>query len=269
MAVSLEQYVAEATNAYAPAKNAIQTQLGSLDSNYNTGAEKINRNYEQQQTQLNNQRNQAAEASSLAAAASGGAFGGQGNIARRKYYEQTFVPAQTQLQTNQANELDALRQNIENQRTSLNSQLANLDAQANQSALQQYWAAVEAEKQREAELRRQREAQAAQNAFNKYIMDAMKNANNNAGNKVWDFGGGYTLVQGDDGRAYYKRNGEQVAAATFLYGTADNKNKWNLWNDVWNNGVNTYGVGSDTIDRFGRGRLSAKSLNNYADLSRF
>jgi hypothetical protein len=177
MAVSLEQYVAEATKAYEPAKTAINTQLGALDSNYNTGEQKINRNYQQQQAGLNNQRNMAAEAASMQAAGSGGSFGGAANLANRKYYDQTFVPAQTQMNTNKSNELDALRQNIENQRTSLNSQLANIDAQANQAALQQYWAAVEAEKQREAQLRAQREAQAAQNAYNRYLMEAMKNQN--------------------------------------------------------------------------------------------
>lgn len=265
MAVSLEQYISEATNAYAPAKTAVQNQIGALEGNYNTGAEKINRNYERQQENLVNQRNWAAEDASMAAAARGSGFGGQAEAAARNYYEKTFVPAQTQMDTNKSNELDTLRQNIENQRASLNSQLANIDAQANQAALQQYWAAVEAEKQREAELQRQREAQAAQNAFSRYLMDAMKNQ---GGNKVWDFGGGYTLVQGDDGRAYYKRNGEQISAASFLYGTANNGNKWNLWNDVWNNGVNTYGVGGDTIDAFGRGRLSAKGLSNYVDLAR-
>lgn len=161
---SLEQFVAEATKAYEPAKTAINTQLGALDSNYATGEQKINRNYQQQQAGLNSQRNMAAESASMQAAGSGGSFGGAANLANRKYYDQTFVPAQTQMNTNKSNELDALRQNIENQRTSLNSQLANIDAQANQAALQQYWAAVEAEKQREAQLRAQREAQAAANA---------------------------------------------------------------------------------------------------------
>lgn len=103
---SLEQYIAEATNAFAPAKTAIQTQLGSLDSNYNTGAEKINRNYERQQENLVNQRNWAAEDASMAAAARGSGFGGQAEAAARNYYEKTFVPAQTQLNTNKSNELE-------------------------------------------------------------------------------------------------------------------------------------------------------------------
>lgn len=177
MAQSLEQYMAEATNAYKPAQTAIQTQLGALDSNLATAQDTINRNYAQQQKQLESQRNQAAEASSLAAAGSGGSFGGQANLARRKYYEQSFVPAQTQLQTNQANEMAKARQDYENQRTSLNAQMANLESQANQQALQQYWAAIEAEKQREAQLRAQREAQAAQDAYYNRLMQQIQAQN--------------------------------------------------------------------------------------------
>lgn len=176
MAISLEQYVAEATNAYKPAQTAIQNQLDALSGQQETATQQINKNYAQQQAGLNRQRNMAAETASLQAAGSGGSFGGAANIANRKYYDQSFVPAQTQLQTNQANELAQNRQNFENQRTSLNSQLANNEAQANQQALQQYWSAVEAERQREAQLRAQREANAAQNAYYKYMMDAMKNS---------------------------------------------------------------------------------------------
>ena len=181
MAISLEQYVAEATNAYKPAQTAIQNQLNALSGQQETATQQINKNYAQQQAGLNRQRNMAAETASLQAAGSGGSFGGAANIANRKYYDQSFVPAQTQLQTNQANELAQNRQNFENQRTSLNSQLSNLESQANQQALQQYWAAVEAEKQREAQLRAQREANAAQNAYYKYMMDAMKNSGQNGG----------------------------------------------------------------------------------------
>jgi hypothetical protein len=262
MAVSLEQYVAEATKAYEPAKTAINTQLGALDSNYNTGEQKINRNYQQQQAGLNNQRNMAAEAASMQAAGSGGSFGGAANLANRKYYDQTFVPAQTQMNTNKSNELDALRQNIENQRTSLNSQLANIDAQANQAALQQYWAAVEAEKQREAQLRAQREAQAAQNAYYKYMMDAMKNQNQ-GGTKRWDFGGGYSIYAGNDGEAIYTVNGNRISAGQFLQGAGARGANWNNWNDIWNSGVKTNGVGSDTVEAFNGGvRASLNSGRN-------
>ena len=256
---SLEQYIAEATNAYAPAKTAIQTQLGSLDSNYNTGAEKINKNYAQQQANLNNQRNMAAESASIQAAGSGGSFGGKANLANRKYYNQSFVPAQTQLNTNKSNELDALSQNIENQRTNLNSQLANIDAQANQAALQQYWAAVEAEKQREAQLRAQREAQAAQNAYNRYLMDAMKNQGNNGGTRAWNFGNGYQIID-NGGNAAYMRNGKRISAGEFLAQSGARGANWNLWNDIWNSGVKTNGVGSDTVQAFNGGLNTLSSL---------
>ena len=177
MVQSLEQYVAQATQAYQPAKTAVQTQLNSLSGNLQTATDTINRNYAQQQAGLNRDRNMAAETASMQAAGSGGSFGGSANLANRKYYDQTFVPAVTKMRTNQTNELSQAQQNFENQRTNLNAQLANLDSQANQQALQQYWADVEAEKAREAQLRAQREAQAAANAQYQYMMDAMKNQN--------------------------------------------------------------------------------------------
>lgn len=166
MVQSLESYVAQATQAYQPAQTAIQNQINALSGQLNTTNEAINKNYAQQQAGLNNQRNMAAETASLQAAGSGGSFGGAANIANRKYYDQAFVPAVTQLRSNQTNELAAARQASEDQRTSLNSQLSNLQAQANQEALRKYWAEVEAEQQRaweaeQAELNRQASVRAA------------------------------------------------------------------------------------------------------------
>ena len=182
MAASLEEYVAQATQAYQPAQTAVQNQLNALSGQLATTNEQINKNYAQQQAGLNRQRNMAAETASMQAAGSGGSFGGAANIANRKYYDQTFVPAVTQMRTNQTNELAQARQDYENQRTNLNSQMANLEAQAKQQALQQYWSDVEAEKAREAQLRAQREAAAAQASQYQYLMDAMRNQ-----------GGGYSL----------------------------------------------------------------------------
>lgn len=177
MVQSLEQYVAQATTAYQPASNAIKSQIDALSGKLETTNEAINRNYAQQQAGLNRQRNMAAETASMQAAGSGGSFGGAANIANRKYYDQTFVPAVTQLRTGQANELAQARQNTENQRTDLNAQLANLQAQANQQALAQYYSDLEAERNRQAQLKAQREAQAAQNAYYERMMNAMANAN--------------------------------------------------------------------------------------------
>lgn len=172
MVKSLEQFVAEATQAYAPAKQAVETQLGGLQGQLDTANEQINKNYVQQQADLNRQRNMASSQASMQAAGSGGSFGGAANIANRKYYAQSFVPAQTRMQTNQANELAQARQDYENQRTNLNAQLASLEAAAQQAALQQYWAAIEAEANRRAQI----EAAKAANPY-QYIPDGYGDTN--------------------------------------------------------------------------------------------
>lgn len=162
MAQSLEEYIAQSTNAYQPASNAIQSQIDALNGRLETTNQQINRNYAQQQAGLNRARNAAAETASMQAAGSGGSFGGAANLANRKHYAQTFVPAVTQLQTNQANDLASARQSSEDQRTNLNAQMANLQAQANQQALAQYYSDQQLEKQ----LAVQRSQIAAQNAAN-------------------------------------------------------------------------------------------------------
>lgn len=264
MAISLEQYVAEATNAFKPAQTAVQAQLDAIPGQLQTANETINRNYAQQQSQLNDQRNAAATAASLQAAGSGGSFGGRANLANRRYYTQSFVPAQTQLQTNQSNELQRTRQTYDDKRTSLNAQLSSIEAQANEMALNKYWAAVEAEKQRQWEAEqaeKARQAQraaaaaqaAAQNDYMRYLMDAQKAAQGNQPTyKNWDFGNGYALQQLPNGEAAYFKNGSAISAGNFLEGTGRNGANWNIWNDVWNNGVSTRGVGSDTVAAFNR-----------------
>lgn len=219
MVKSLEQYVAEATQAYQPAQTAIQNQLNSLSGQLDTANEQINRNYAQQQAGLNRQRNMAAETASMQAAGSGGSFGGAANIANRKYYDQSFVPAVTQMRTNQANELAQARQNIENQRTNLNSQAANLESQANQQALAQYWAEVEAEKNRAAQLAAAREA----NAANQYLMDAIR-AGQSGGNSKnsTDFLGWIKNYSGwnSNDKNYWINNINKIASQGGLAGQA-------------------------------------------------
>lgn len=185
MVQSLEQYVAQATQAYQPSQTAIQNQINALAGQLATANQQINKNYAQQQSTLNRNRNIAAETASMQAAGSGGSFGGAANIANRKYYEQSFVPAQTQLQTNQANELAQAKQNSENQRTSLNSQLSELQAQANKAALAQYYSDLANEQQRqwqaeqnrldrEASLKAARASAAAANPY-QYLPDGYGN----------------------------------------------------------------------------------------------
>ena len=196
MVQTLEQYVAEATNAYKPAKTAIQSQIDALAGQLDTTNQQINKNYAQQQAGLNRQRNMAAETASMQAAGSGGSFGGAANLANRRYYDQSFVPAVTQMRTNQSNELAQARQANEDRRTNYGSQLANIDAQANQYALAQYYKdiadqqardfqaqqaelqrqfqAEQAEKDRQAQARAAAQASAAQDAYYKYMMEAMR-----------------------------------------------------------------------------------------------
>lgn len=179
MVASLEEYVAQATQAYQPAQTAVQNQINALSGQLATTNEQINKNYAQQQAGLNRQRNAAAETASMQAAGSGGSFGGSANIANRKYYDQTFVPAVTQMRTNQSNELAAARQANEDRRTDLQSQLSNLQAQANQQALQQYWAAKEAEANRQAQLKAARASAAAARPYG-YLDDGYPQSGANA-----------------------------------------------------------------------------------------
>ena len=249
MVQSLEQYVAEATNAYKPAQTAIQNQLSALTGQLDTANQQINKNYAQQQSGLDRQRNMAAESASLQAAGSGGSFGGSTNLANRRYYEKSFVPAQTQLQTNQANELAQTRQYYDNQRTNLNSQAANMEAQANQLALQKYWADVEAERQREWEAEQAAQSRAAQIAAAKasspfaYMDDGY---GNDQGVKTWDFGNGYKVYDNNGEAAYYYGN-TPLTRGEFLQGSGANGTNWDLWKDIWASGTRTEGVGSDTI----------------------
>lgn len=256
MVASLEEYVAQATSAYQPAKQAVQAQLDSLAGKLETTNQQINKNYAQQQAGLNRQRNMAAETASMQAAGSGGSFGGAANIANRKYYDQSFVPAQTQLQTNQANELAYARQANEDERTNLNSQMANLDAQANQAALQQYWNAVEAEKQREAQLRAARASAAAASSSGNLISELMNRLGNSGGLKNWNFGNGYYIQEVEDNAGnryarYFGPGDREMDAGDFVWQTNQGGTPWDIWNDIWGNGVNTYGINSNDITKLG------------------
>ena len=79
--------------------------------------------------------------------------------------------------------------------------------------------------------------------------------------KNWDFGNGYSLQQLANGQAAYYKNGNPVSAGDFLEHTGANGANWDLWNDVWNNGVSTQGVGSDTVNAFNRISPSSSKYN--------
>ena len=90
-------------------------------------------------------------------------------------------------------------------------------------------------------------------------MDAAKNQGG-SGVKTWSFGNGYS-VQDDNGRARYYYGAQEVTPGAFLEGTRGNTN-WDAWKDIWNNGVSTNGVGSDTISAYQKVNPSGMSAND-------
>lgn len=70
-------------------------------------------------------------------------------------------------------------------------------------------------------------------------------------NRSYDFGNGYSL-KNSNGYAKYYYNGNEVSAGRFLEATGANGVNWDLWKSIWNSGIKTTNVGSDTIDAFNR-----------------
>lgn len=164
MVKSIAEYTAEVSKSYDNSRKALQNQIDAISGNLAQTQKQINENYAQQQNTLNNQRNMAASNASMQAAGSGGSFGGAANIANKKYYEQTFVPAQTQLNTNQSQALENAQSQANNNRLTLESQLASMNDEISRIGLQRYY--DELERERQAEL--QRRAIAAQRAAASY-----------------------------------------------------------------------------------------------------
>lgn len=259
---NLEQILAETSKSYDNSRKALNDQINAISGDLDAQKQRLNAQYAQQGKSLDNQRNWQAQASSMAASRNGGSFGGKSEIANKKYYQQSFVPAVTQMQTNQANDLSSAESQANKNRLSLQQTLAGLNDEATRYGMQRYDAAVaaeEAKRQWEAEmaerqrqfnqqLAEQRAAREQQNAYMKFL----NQANEAQKGKTWDFGGGYQLYSSPSGEAYYTQNGRKISAGDFLEGTGANGVNWNLWNDIWNNGVSTTGVGGDTVGAFNR-----------------
>lgn len=259
---NLEQILAETSKSYDNSRKALNDQINAISGDLDAQKQRLNAQYAQQGKSLDNQRNWQAQASSMAASRNGGSFGGKSEIANKKYYQQSFVPAVAQMQTNQANDLSSAESQANQNRRSLQQTLAGLNDEATRYGTQRYDAAVaaeEAKRQWEAEmaerqrqfnqqLAEQRAAREQQNAYMKFL----NQANEAQKGKTWDFGGGYQLYSSPSGEAYYTQNGRKISAGDFLEGTGANGVNWNLWNDIWNNGVSTTGVGGDTVGAFNR-----------------
>lgn len=147
MAKTLEEYTAEISKSYDNTRNALNKQIDAIEGNLAKTQNQINTSYANQQASLDRQRNNAASAASMQAAGSGGSFGGAANIANKKYYENSFVPAQTSLQTNQANALENAKTAADNNRLNLQTQLAALEDEVSKAAQQRYYEALEADRQ--------------------------------------------------------------------------------------------------------------------------
>lgn len=180
---NLTSIMAETSKSYDNSRNALNDQINAISGDLEAQKNRINAQYAQQGKTLDNQRNYQAQASSMAASRNGGSFGGSAEIVNKKYYQQAYVPAVTQLQTNQANDLSSAESQANQNRLSLQQTLASLNDEANRYALQRYDAAVqqeaeEAYRQKQLELQRQQLAEqqrqfnqqlAAQNAMYKYL----------------------------------------------------------------------------------------------------
>jgi hypothetical protein len=268
---NLEQILAETSKSYDNSRKALNDQINAISGDLDAQKQRINAQYAQQGKSLDNQRNWQAQASSMAASRNGGSFGGKSEIANKKYYQQAFVPAVTQMQTNQANDLSSAESQANQNRLSLEQTLAGLNDEATRYGMQRYDAAVQAEEARRqweaemAEKQRQFNEQMAQQRAQQAAYAQYLNAANNSrsgGLKTWDFGGGYQVMQNPYGEAEYYKNGRKVSAGRFLEETGANGANWNNWNDIWNNGVSTTGVGSDTVAAFNR-RTPVSSKYDY------
>lgn len=213
---NLETIMAETNKSYDNSRNALNDQINAIAGDLEAQKNRINAQYAQQGKTLDNQRNYQAQASSMAASRNGGSFGGSAEIANKKYYQQAYVPAVTQMQTNQANDISSAESQANSNRLSLQQTLAQLNDEANRYALQRYDAAKQAEAEeryRQQQLALQRQQIAAQNAANQWLQQQAANAakqgnysyriNNNAG---------YDFYNTDTGNAvrfgtYYKSRG--------------------------------------------------------------
>ena len=169
---NLEKIMAETSKSYDNSRKALNNQINAISGDLAAQQNRINAQYAQQGKNLDNQRNWQAQSSSMAASRNGGSFGGSSEIANKKYYQQAYVPAVTQMQTNQANDLSSAESDANQRRLSLQQTLAGLNDEASKYAMQRYDAAVAQEKEdayRKQQLALQKQQLAAQNAWQNYL----------------------------------------------------------------------------------------------------
>ena len=139
--------MAETSKSYDNSRNALNNQINAIAGDLEAQKQRINAQYAQQGKDLDRQRNYQAQASSMAASRNGGSFGGSSEIANKKFYQQAYVPAVTQMQTNQANDISNAESQANQNKLSLEQTLAQLNDEATRYGMQRYDAAVQAERE--------------------------------------------------------------------------------------------------------------------------
>lgn len=209
MAKTLEEYTAEISKSYDNTRNALNKQINAIEGDLAKTQNQINTSFANQQATLDRQRNNAASAASMQAAGSGGSFGGAANIANKKYYENSFVPAQTSLQTNQANALENAKTAADNNRLNLQTQLAALEDEVSKAAQQRYYEALEADRQ-EALARAQIAAQQAA----MYGYGGAYTADSGGASPTWGRGADFGYSD-KSGYYFHDANGNLIKANTY------------------------------------------------------
>lgn len=257
--------MAETSKTYDASRNALNNQINAISGDLAAQQERINAQYAQQGKSLDNQRNWQAQASSMAASRNGGSFGGSSEIANKKYYQQAYVPAVTQMQTNQANDLSSAESQANQNRLSLQQTLANLNDEANRYALQRYDAAVAAEREeayRQKQLALQKQQIAAQNAYQNYLMQAASSAPK------------YGVTQDAAGGLQFRNNNTNSSVKFGTYyngngGSWNNSSVLNTVGDMFGRNSNEFARMSEILKYNGNKKLSnaAGKTYNYSYLS--
>ena len=277
--------VGEAKSQYQKdleAVNAVSSAMNTLPSSINANSN-VTLTNAQRQAALGNQMNkylnsydyatrQAETSGNLYQMAQNAAF--TAAEAGATDQQQNIANAMNQYNSNMAYLQDMYNQVANARQESFNTygQMYEDEYQHMQDQLQREMQAEQiAATQRIAEMEdaTKRWIQQQQSADSRYAADAslraaqyMQSQNSQPQNyKSWDFGGGYALTENPYGGSIYTKNGNPISAGEFLEATGANGANWDLWNDVWNQGVSTQGVGSDTVQAFSGMSPSSKKYN--------
>lgn len=260
---NLEKIMAETSKSYDNSRKALNDQINAISNDLTAQQGRINAQYAQQGKSLDNQRNQAAQAASMRASNNGGSFGGSAEIANKRYYQQAYVPAVTQMQTNQANDLSSAESQANQNRLSLQQTLAQLNDEANRYALQRYDAAKQAEADeayRQQQLALQKQQLAQQNAWQSYLNQPTDSPKYGYVN---DAGGGLQFRNNNTNGSvkfgtYYGGNG----------GTWKNSSVLNTIGDAFGTDSNEYNRLSEILKYNGNKKLSNAAGKTY-DYSKY